>query len=68
VMTHTFRELVIGSVLVAPFISYAVAALVVILMIRPVLHWIGFSRIFSHPSIAELSLYVTVLGLLVLLF
>ncbi|MEH2562359.1 hypothetical protein V1289_001986 [Bradyrhizobium sp. AZCC 2289] len=30
-MTHTFHELVIGGVLVAPFISYAVAALFVIL-------------------------------------
>jgi hypothetical protein len=67
-MTHTFRELVIGGVLVAPLIWYAVAALVVIVVLRPILHLIGFSRIFSHPSIAELSLYVTVLGLLVLLF
>jgi len=67
-MTHTFYELVIGGVLVAPFLSYAVAALIVIVVIRPVLHLVGFSRIFSHPSVAELSLYVTVLGLLVLLF
>ena len=67
-MTHRFYELVIGGVLVAPFLSYAVAALIVIVVIRPVLHLVGFSRIFSHPSVAELSLYVTVLGLLVLLF
>lgn len=67
-MTHTFRELVIGGVLVAPLIWYAVAALVVILVLRPILDLVGFSRIFSQPSIAELSLYVTVLGLLVLLF
>ena len=66
--THTFHELVVGGVLVAPFLSYAVAALIVIVVIRPVLHLVGFSRIFSHPSVAELSLYVTVLGLLVLLF
>ena len=67
-MTHTFYELVVGGVLVAPFLSYAVTALIVIVVIRPVLHLVGFSRIFSHPSVAELSLYVTVLGLLVLLF
>jgi len=67
-MTHTFRELVIGGVLVAPLIWYAVAALVVILVLRPILDLVGFAMIFSHPSIAELSLYVTVLGLLVLLF
>ncbi len=67
-MTHTFRELVIGGVLVAPLIWYAVAALAVVLVLRPILNLVGFSRIFSNPSIAELSLYVTVLGLLVLLF
>jgi len=67
-MTHTFRELVIGGVLVAPLIWYAVAALVVILVLRPILGLVGVSRIFSHPSVAELSLYVTALGLLVLLF
>jgi len=67
-MTHTFRELVIGGVLVAPLIWYAVAALVSVLVLRPILNLVGFSRIFSNPSIAELSLYVTVLGLLVLLF
>ncbi len=67
-MTHTFRELVIGGVLVAPLIWYAVAALVVVLVLRPILNLVRFSRIFSNPSIAELSLYVTVLGLLVLLF
>jgi hypothetical protein len=67
-MTHTFGELVIGGVLVAPFVTYAVAALFIILAIRPVLHIVGFSSLFSNPSIAELSLYATILGLLVLLF
>jgi hypothetical protein len=41
-----------------------VAALAIFLVLRPVLHLIGFSRLFSHPPIAELSLYVTILGLL----
>jgi hypothetical protein len=67
-MTHTFRELVIGGVLVAPFITYAMAALFALFLIRPFLRFVGFSRIFSNGAIAELSLYVTILGLLVLLF
>jgi uncharacterized protein DUF1656 len=67
-MTHAFRELVIGGVLVAPPIWHAVWALVVILVLRPILDLVGFSRVFSHPPIAELSLYISVLGLLVLLF
>jgi Protein of unknown function (DUF1656) len=66
-MTQTFRELIVGGVLVAPFMTYAVVALFVVLAIRPVLHFVGFARFFSHASIAELSLYVTILGLLVLL-
>ena len=65
-MTHTFRELVVGGVLVAPFVTYAVAALVVVLISRPVLRFTGFAKMFSHASIAELSLYVTILGLLIL--
>jgi uncharacterized protein DUF1656 len=67
-MTHTFRELVIGGVLVAPFITYAMAALFALLLIRPFMNCVGFSRIFSNAAIAELSLYVTILGLLVLFF
>jgi hypothetical protein len=67
-MTHTFRELIIGGVLVAPFITYAMAALFALLLIRPFLRFVGFSRIFSNGAIAELSLYVTILGLLVLFF
>jgi hypothetical protein len=63
-MTHPFYELMVGGVLLAPFVRYAVAALAIFLVLRPVLHLIGFSRLFSHPPIAELSLYVTILGLL----
>lgn len=66
-MTHDFHELVIGGVLFAPFLAYAVAALAIILVLRPILHLIGFARVFSHASIAELSLYVAVLGSIVLL-
>jgi Protein of unknown function (DUF1656) len=65
---YNFPDLVIGGVLVAPFIGYAVEALAIILFLRPVLRAIGFSRMFSQPPVAELSLYVTILGVLVLLF
>jgi len=65
-MSHTFRELVVGGVLFAPFVTYVVAALVIVLIVRPVLRFTGFANMFSHASIAELSVYVTILGLLVL--
>ena len=67
-MAHTFAELVVEGVLFAPFVTYLVAALVLIVVLRPLLHVVGFAKMFSHASIAELSLYVTILSLLVLLF
>jgi hypothetical protein len=63
-MMHSFSELIVGDVFVAPFVSYAVAALAIILALRPILHLCGFGKLFSHPAVAELSLYVTILGLL----
>ncbi|MDA9492376.1 DUF1656 domain-containing protein [Bradyrhizobium sp. CCBAU 11361] len=67
-MAHTFSELVIEGVLLAPFVTYLAMTLVVIIVLRPLLHVVGFASMFSHARIAELSLYVTVLGLLMLLF
>jgi len=67
-MAHAFSELIIGGVLLAPFVTYLVMTLVVIIVLRPLLHVVGFAKMFSHPSIAELSLCVAILGLLVLLF
>ena len=67
-MAQTFAELAVGGVLFAPFVTYLVAALVLIVVLRPLLHVVGFAKIFSHASVAELSLYVTILSLLVLLF
>jgi hypothetical protein len=66
-MMNDFHELVIGGVLFAPFLSYVVAALAIVVILRPILHLVGFTRAFSHASIAELSLYVVVLGTIVLL-
>ena len=67
-MAHIYPELVIEGVLLAPFVTYLVMALVVIIVLRPLLHVVGFANMFSHARIAELSLYVTILGLLMLLF
>jgi Protein of unknown function (DUF1656) len=67
-MMQTYRELVIGGVLVAPIVSYAAIALLIFLLLRPLLHLVGFSKLFSNPPIAELSLYISIFGLLALLF
>ena len=63
-MMHSFSELVIGDVFVAPFIVYAAVALVIMLALRPILRVLRIREIFSHPSIAALGLYVVILGLL----
>jgi hypothetical protein len=65
---HSFSELVIGDVFVAPFIAYAVTALAIVLALRPILHFCGFDKLFSNPGLAELSLYVAILGLLTVAF
>ena len=67
-MSHSFPELIMGGVLLAPFVTYLMTALVVIIVLRPLLHVFGFAKMFSNASVAELSLYVTVLSLLMLLF
>jgi len=67
-MAHTFPELAIGGVLLPPFVTCLAMALVVIIVLRPLLHVVGFAKMFSHASVAELSLYVIILSLLVLLF
>ena len=61
---HSFSELIVGDVLVAPFIVYALTALAIFLALRPIMHLCGFEKLFSNPGLAELSLYVTILGLL----
>ena len=67
-MMHTFPELTIGGVLVAPFMIYACAGVAIVGALRPFLHLVGFNRAFSNPAVAELSLYVLILALLIVLF
>ena len=67
-MAHPLPELVIGGVLLAPFVIYLVVTLVTIIVLRPLLLVVGFAKMFSHAAIAELSLAVTILCVLMLLF
>ena len=67
-MMHSFSELVIGGVFLAPFVAYAVASLVIALVLRPILRLVRVHEMFSHPSVAALSLYVVILGLLTVVF
>jgi len=67
-MMHSFSDFTIGDVFVAPFVSYAAMALIILLVLRPVFRRCGLRNSFSHPAVAELGFYVTILGLLTVAF
>ena len=67
-MMHSFPELTIGGVFIAPFVIYAGAGVAIFAPLRPFLHLVAFARAFISPPIAELSLFVVILALLVVLF
>jgi Protein of unknown function (DUF1656) len=66
-MIHDFPEVVVGDVLIAPFVIYAVGALVLFVLLRPVLRLVCFESLFSNPPVALLCVYVTILALLIVL-
>ena len=49
-MAHTFAELAVGGVLFAPFVTYLAAAVVLIVVLRPLLHVVGFEDVQSRLS------------------
>jgi hypothetical protein len=67
-MMHGFTELTIGGVLVAPFAIYAGAAIAIFAVLRSFLHLAAVDRAFGNLPVAELSLYVLILALLIVLF
>jgi hypothetical protein len=64
-MIHGFREVTIGSVVIAPFILYGTAALCVLFALRPVLRGLAADRFFANAPVAGLSLYVIILAVLI---
>lgn len=64
-MTQRLPELTIDGVLVSPFVAYALAALALLMVVRPILGLVGFEAAFSNPPVAVLCLYVLILSLLI---
>jgi len=58
------RELVLGEILVAPFIRYVFLALFIFVPLRLILVRAGLMRAVWHPRLAEASLYICILALL----
>lgn len=65
-MSGVFHEFILGGVLVAPLASYVIVALALMLLIRPLLRLIGFSRYFARPQVVEIGLFVIAVGLVTL--
>jgi len=63
----SFREVEIGGIFVAPMVGNALAAFLILLLLKPLLRRAGFERFFSHPSVAELSIYVSILALVTII-
>lgn len=65
-MIDGFREVSIGSVVIAPFILYGIAPLCILFALRPVLRWLAADRFFANAPVAGLSLYVIILAILII--
>lgn len=63
-MTPRFYDLVIGGVMLPPILRYAGLAILIALVLRPLLGRIGFGHLFANPSLAEFSLFISIVGLL----
>lgn len=61
-----WREASLAGVLFSPFVVYALAAFLVMMLIRPVLVRVGFQRWTWNAPLAEAALYVCVLALLLM--
>ncbi len=62
-----FPELVIGGTLTAPFLTYALAALLLLLLLRPLLRLVGFEALFANPPLVLVCLYVILVAILLVL-
>ncbi len=62
-----YEDIHIGGVLISSFVAYALAAFVILLLLRWFFARIRFSRYVANPPLAEAGIYVCVLALLIAL-
>ena len=61
-------ELNIAGVYVAPIIGYCALASILFLVARVILTLVGFWRLVWHPGLFEVSLFLSILSLVVFFF
>lgn len=64
-MTQTFNDLVIADVELAPIVTYAGLALLLLLLLRVVFGVTGWSRVMHLPPLTAVSLYIVLVAILV---
>jgi hypothetical protein len=64
-MIGTAHELNIDGVLISPFVGYATAALVLVLILRTFFRLVRFERAFANPPLAVIAIYICILGLVI---
>ncbi|MBP1179185.1 DUF1656 domain-containing protein [Methylobacterium sp. PvR107] len=62
-----YEDIDIGGVLISSFVAYALAAFVILLLLRWFFARIRFSRYVANSPLAEAGIYVCVLALLIAL-
>jgi hypothetical protein len=67
-MLNTYAELRVGGVLIAPFVAYAAAALVLFLPMRLLAPRMPIPRLFVASPIVEVCGYVLILAALIIFF
>ena len=67
-MLNTYPELRVGGVFIAPFVTYAAAALILFIPLRFVLPRTPIHRLFIASPVVELCGYVLILAALIIFF
>jgi|HubBroStandDraft_4_1064222.scaffolds.fasta_scaffold380181_2 hypothetical protein len=67
-MLNTYPELAVGGVLVAPFVAYVAAALILFICLRLLLPRTPIRRLFVASPIVEACGYVLILAALIIFF
>jgi hypothetical protein len=64
-MIGTNHDLNIDGILISPFVGYATAALVLVLILRSFFSLVRFERVFANPPLVVVAIYVCILGLII---
>lgn len=62
------REFVVAGLLISPFVKFALIAGLLFLPVRAILVHLRFHKWFWHPMLAEVAVYICILGAINVVF